>query len=83
MHTNANVLDHAALLRTVRTMVVVGDSGSEQQLMFCVSVKGWGGYVASVPGLPRYDLPFVFTIMHGIGRSAKIKMPVFRFRVLF
>ena len=28
--------------------------------------------VASVPGLPRFDLPFAFTIIHGIGRSTKI-----------
>ena len=30
--------------------------------------------LASVPGLPRFDLPFALTIPHGIGRLAKIKM---------
>ena len=29
--------------------------------------------VASVPDLPCFDLPFVFTIIHGIGKSTKIK----------
>ena len=29
--------------------------------------------LASVPGLPRFDLPFAFTIIHGIVRSTKIK----------
>ena len=29
--------------------------------------------IASIPGLPRFDLPFVFTIIHGIRRSPKIK----------
>ena len=30
-------------------------------------------FLALVPGLPRFDLPFVFTIIHGIARSTKIK----------
>ena len=29
--------------------------------------------LASFPGLPRFDLPFAFTIIHGIGRSTKIQ----------
>ena len=29
--------------------------------------------VALVPGLPRFDLPFAFTIIHGIGISTNIK----------
>ena len=29
-----------------------------------------GLMIASVPGLPRFDLPFAFTIIHGIGRSS-------------
>ena len=29
--------------------------------------------IASVPALPRFDLPFVFTIIRGIGRLANIK----------
>ena len=39
-------------------------------------------YIALVPGLPRFDLPFAFTIIHKIGRSMEIKTPVFRSRVL-
>ena len=32
-------------------------------------------WLASVPGLPRFDLPFVFTIIHGIGiMNAKWKV---------
>ena len=30
-------------------------------------------HLASFPGLPRFDLPFVFTIIHGIGRLTKIE----------
>ena len=30
---------------------------------------GWK--IASVPGLPHFDLLFTFTIIHGIGRSIK------------
>ena len=30
--------------------------------------------LALVPDLPRFDLPFAFTIIHGIGRLTKIKM---------
>ena len=29
--------------------------------------------LASVPGLPHFDLLFAFTIIHGIGRSMKLK----------
>ena len=29
--------------------------------------------VASVPGLPRFDLPFAFTTIHGIEDRRKLK----------
>ena len=36
-----------------------------------------------VPGLPRFYLPFVFTIIHGSGRPANFFVsPIFRFHVL-
>ena len=40
------------------------------QTLVCADV--WLMY-SLVPGLPRFDLPFAFTIIRGIGRSTKIK----------
>ena len=61
----------------------VSDAQAKVSVHVLASMYTCGWKIASVPGLPRFDLPFTFTIIHGIRRLTKIFSPVFCSRVLY